>query len=165
MNKYLILTVAIAILFASCMPKDNPKGEWKPLDLLPHGLPVTILAPDSAEVSVTRVGVVEDVTISKPGDRYGIQIYVQPAFSNDLPALKSSQVEEVKSTAEFQKILEEDEHGFLFALRSGNLEYYSFRLVHLQADKEYIFTTTFNEQYTLEEARQLLHAVRNGLEK
>ena len=165
MNKYLIFFVAIALSFASCVHKAEQKGEWKPLDLLSYGLPVSILAPDSAEVSVTRVGVVEDVTIRKPGDRYGIQIYVQPAFSNDLPALKSSQVEEVKSTAEFQKILEEDENGFLFALRSGNLEYYSFRLVHLQADKEYIFTTTFNEQYTLEEARQLLEAVRSGLKK
>ncbi len=165
MTKYLLLSVAIALLLASCVHSTSQKEEWQPLDLLPNGIPVTILAPDSAEVSVTRVGVVEDVTVRKPGARYGIQIYVQPAFTNDLPALKSNQVEEVKSTAEFQKILEEDENGFLFALRSGDLEFYSFRFIHLQADKEYVFTTTFNEQYTLEEARQLLEAVRKGLKK
>jgi hypothetical protein len=84
-------------------------------------------------------------------------------FTNDLPALKSNQVEEVKSTAEFQKILEEDENGFVFSLRSGSSEYYSFRYIHLQADKEYVFTTAFNEQLTLEEAKRIMDAVKSGL--
>lgn len=163
MNKHIIFPLAVAFLFAACTKNTVGKEEWKPLDLLENGIPVIVMAPDSAVVSVTRVGVVEDVTVRKPEERYGLQIYIQPAFTNDLPALKSSQVEEVKNTVEFQKIIEEDEQGFLVALRSGDKEYYSFRLVHLQADKEYIFTTLYSEQHSLEEARRLMEAVRSGL--
>lgn len=163
MNRLLLFLSAVTFLVASCTKQATQKESWQPLDLLGNGIPVTILAPDSATVSVTRVGMVEDVAISKPAERYGLQIYVQPVFTNDLPALKSNQVEEVKSTAEFQKILEEDENGFLFSLRSGDAEYYSFRYIHLQADKEYIFTTAFNEQFTLGEAKRMMDAVKNGL--
>ncbi|MFZ4425529.1 MAG: hypothetical protein ACOYOO_00090 [Saprospiraceae bacterium] len=163
MNRLPLFLCALTFLIAACTRHTPQTETWQPLDLLANGIPITILAPDSATVNVTRVGMVEDVTIGKPSERFGLQIYIQPVFTNDLPALKSNQVEEVKSTAEFQKILEEDENGFVFSLRSGASEYYSFRYVHLQADKEYIFTTAFNEQFTLAEAKRILDAVKTGL--
>jgi|GEM_PF-530490 hypothetical protein len=163
MNRIPLFLCALTFFAAACSKHAPQKETWQPLDLLPNGIPITILAPDSATVSVTRVGMVEDVAVRKPSERYGLQIYIQPVFTNDLPALKSNQVEEVKSTAEFQKILEEDENGFVFSLRSGSSEYYSFRYIHLQADKEYVFTTAFNEQLTLEEAKRIMDAVKSGL--
>ncbi len=163
MNRLPLFLCALTLLIATCTRHAPQTESWQPLDLLANGIPITILAPDSATVNVTRVGMVEDVSIVKPSERFGLQIYIQPLFTNDLPALKSNQVEEVKSTAEFQKILEEDENSFVFSLRNGDSEYYSFRYIHLQADKEYTFTTAFNEQFSLPEAKRLLDAVKKGL--
>lgn len=161
MHRILLLGLAIAVAFWSCSKEAEKKETWKTLDLLPHGLPVAILAPDSAVVSVTKVGLVEDVSVRNRGtEHYSLQIYVQPVITSDMPALKSNQIQEVKSTAEFQKIEEEDEQSFVFSMRMGDEVYYSFRYIHLQADKEYVFTTGFNERFTLEETKRMLAAVR-----
>ncbi|MBK6949710.1 MAG: hypothetical protein IPH16_18025 [Haliscomenobacter sp.] len=157
--------LVLLLAFASCKEKKETGLNWPVLDLMPHGLPIAVMAPDSARVSVTKVGAIEDVTVINEGaERYSVQIYVQPVITSDMAELKANQINEVKSNADFLQILEEDERSFLYSLKQLNGTTYSFRYVHLQADKEYVFTTGFNETFTLEEAKRLLQAVRQNQE-
>ncbi len=151
--------------FGSCSEKKENGLNWPVLDLMPHGFPIAVLAPDSARVSVTKVGAIEDVTVVNEGvERYSLQIYVQPVITSDMAELKANQINEVKSNPDFRQILEEDEQSFIYSLNQLNGTTYSFRYVHLQADKEYVFTTGFNETFTLEEVKRLLQAVRQNQE-
>ncbi|MBK8656123.1 MAG: hypothetical protein IPN20_19900 [Haliscomenobacter sp.] len=152
--------------FAACTGNKEDGPNWPVLDLMPHGFPIAVIAPDSARVSVTKVGAIEDVTVINEGtERYSVQIYVQPVITSDMAELKANQINEVKSNPDFRQILEEDEQSFVYSLNQPNgTTVYSFRYVHLQADKEYVFTTGFNEAFTMEEAKRLLQAVRQNQE-
>ena len=158
-----LFTCALLAFSLACSPASrDDQGAWAKLDLMPYGIPVEIMAPDSARVNVTRVGEVEDVAIRNEGIQpFSIQIFVQPVLLNDIPALKFNQINEVRSNPEFGKIVEEDEQGFIFFLNDVNGgERYHFRYVHLQADREYVFTSGFEERFSLEEARRMLNSVR-----
>lgn len=157
-----ILPFACSLLvFTACSDEVKQSDTWVMLDLLPHGIPIEIMAPDSAQVNVVRVGSVEDVSIRNEGQApYSVQIFVQPALSSDIAVLKSNQLDEVRSNPMFGRIIEEDEQSFIFSLNDAQGETFSFRYTHLQADKEYIFTTGFNERFSLEEVKRLLEAVR-----
>ena len=160
--KNAFLIIGILLLVFSCKKGDEPAKEtWQPLDLLSNGLPISVLAPDSARVNVTSVGAVKDVTIIGPASTpYYVQIYVQPALTLDMAELKSNQINEVKTNPDFSRIVEEDENSFLYELGVDDSKHYSFRYVHLQADQEYVFTTGFTEKFTLEEAKRLYAAVK-----
>ena len=162
-NVFRLFTCALLAFSLACSPVSrDDQGAWAKLDLMPYGIPVEIMAPDSARVNVTRVGEVEDVAIRNEGIQpFSIQIFVQPVLLNDIPALKFNQINEVRSNPEFGKIVEEDEQGFIFFLNDVNGgERYHFRYVHLQADREYVFTSGFEERFSLEEARRMLNSVR-----
>lgn len=158
LSTYTLLAFALA---CSPAPRDE-QGAWSKLDLMPYGIPIEIMAPDSARVNVTRVGQVEDVAIRNEGTQpFSIQIFVQPMLLNDMAALKFNQINEVRSNPAFGKIVEEDEQGFVFFLNDlDGGERYHFRYVHLQADKEYVFTSDFEGRFSLEEARKMLDSVR-----
>lgn len=152
----------LPLLLLSACTRSSPKADvWTTLDLMPYGVPFSVEAPDSAEVNVVRVGAVEDVTIKNTGQApYAIQLFVQPAITNDIAVLKSNQINEVKSNPYFGKILEEDEQSFIYSINQQDKSAYSFRYTHLQADKEYVFTTDFDQAFSLEEVKRLLQAVR-----
>lgn len=152
----------VPLLFlCACTATPSTTDTWKTLDLMPYGIPLSVQAPDSAEVHVVRVGAVEDVSIKNTGQTpYALQLFVQPALTNDIAALKFNQINEVKSNPFFGKIVEEDEQSFIYSLNNQDSSTYSFRYTHLQADKEYIFTTDFNQSFSLEEIKRLLQAVR-----
>ncbi|MFM8361309.1 MAG: hypothetical protein ACKOA4_01300 [Haliscomenobacter sp.] len=167
-NVFRLFTFALLAFSLACSPASHDdQGDWSKLDLMPYGIPVEIMAPDSARVNVTRVGQVEDVAIRNEGTQpFSIQIFVQPVLLNDLPALKFNQINEVRSNPEFGKIVEEDEQGFIFFLNDmDGGERYHFRYVHLQADREYVFTSGFEERFSLEEARRMLNSVRQQVGK
>lgn len=167
-NVFRLFICALLAFSLACSPASrDDQGAWAKLDLMPYGIPVEIMAPDSARVNVTRVGEVEDVAIRNEGIQpFSIQIFVQPVLLNDIPALKFNQINEVRSNPEFGKIVEEDEQGFIFFLNDMNGgERYHFRYVHLQADREYVFTSDFEGRFSLEEARRMLNSVRQQVGK
>lgn len=158
--KKIVLLVGCCLFFVFSCQKDQ-QAEWKPLELLQYGLPVTVLAPDSAAVKSDDLGgLIKDVTV-KGGDDYSIQIYATDATTTDLAKVKAAQLAEVKSNRYFSKIIEEEENGFLYEMKldSTNINY-GFRHVRVQGDMEFVFQPSLIGTFTLEEARRMYEAVK-----
>lgn len=156
----LLLFLFGAILLFSC--RKEAKNEWQELDLLQYGIPISILAPDSTQVrSDILGGLIQDVTV-KGGEDYSIQIYASSSQTNDIAKVKAGQLAEVKANRYFSKIIREEEDGFLYeiAIDSSNINY-GFRLIRLQADKEYIFQTGLIEAFNLEQVEKMYAACKH----
>jgi len=148
----------ISFLF-SCGADKGMMSDWKELDLLEHGIPFSILSPDSADVKTLDYGkIMKDVSIKK-GDDYFVQIFASDANSTDLAVVKEEQVKEVKREKHFSKIVEETDAGFIYESQKDSTIYYGFRYVRLQGSKEYILQNGFKGFFTEEQARSMFKAV------
>ncbi len=158
MRNAIILSATITFLFVAC--KSDPASNLKPLDLMKYGIPLTVLAPDSAKVETMDLIVQNDVTIKK-GDDYFIQLYASDASTTDLKKIRSDQMEEVKANPYFAEIVSEDENGFIYKkqIDSTNVNY-GFKYVKLQGDKEYIFQTGLIGKFSKESVMAMYDAVK-----
>jgi hypothetical protein len=159
MKKILFLLVTLSV-FAACN-QEPAQEEWPPLSLLDQtGLPITIMAPDSAVVKMSDMGILKDITV-KGGDNYYLQIYAASATTNDLAKIKSDKLSEVKSNRYFSKIVREEEAGFIYETKidSTNINY-GFRYALVKGDMEYIFQTGLIGTYELEEIERMYQAVQ-----
>ena len=152
-----VTPVIFGMVLVSC---GGTNADWKPTNLIDHGLPITILAPDSLEVQRSSIAFQEDITVEGPGD-YGLQIFVSDAFVNNLNDAIKSQKESVQGNAFFHAMILEDEHGFVFENRidSAN-QIFGFRHVRLMGGKEYVFQEPLMSTYTEEQAKRLFEAVK-----
>ena len=75
----LTLMVIFLLVLSAC--QQAPKTDFKPLDLMSHGVPLTIQAPDGAAVKTTDMTVMKDITVKKD-PAYNIQIYSSAANTN-----------------------------------------------------------------------------------
>ncbi|NRB51086.1 MAG: hypothetical protein HRU41_25670 [Saprospiraceae bacterium] len=159
MKKSLLFVVAIIFMWA-CSPNAS-KQDWVEKDLLQYGIPMTILAPDSAEVNSSDLGgLIQDVTI-KQGDDYYVQIYASDAETTDIARVKSAQLSEVKSNRYFSKIIQEETEGFIYETAiDSSLISYGFRYVRVQGDKEYIFQTGLVGNFSLEQVEKMYESVK-----
>ena len=157
--KNLILTLLLGIVLAAC--QQDEAGGWKATDLLPYGIPITILAPDSIDVNSSELGgLLTDVTI-KSGEDYFIQIYATDAETNDISQVKAAQLADVRNSRYFSKIIKEDEDGFIYEIRiDDNNVHYSFRHIRIQGDKEYIFQPGLTGLFTQEQTERMYAAVQ-----
>lgn len=156
--KKIISLLALSFLFVYC--QQEVQEDLKPLDLLEWGVPMTIMAPDSATVKTMDLGgVLKDITI-KGADNYSLQIYATDAATTDVARVKATQLAEVKTNPYFSKIVREEEAGFIYEniVDTENV-YYGFRYVRIQGDKEYIFQTGLIGSFTLEEVEKMYSAV------
>ncbi len=154
------MVLGLAFLMLNC--QSDQQNKWKSMDLLEHGIPLSVQAPDSTEVEKMNLGgILQDVTLRK-GNDYFIQIYASDASTNDVAKLKADQLSEVKSNRYFSKIVEEDESGFIYETQIDSLINFGFRYIHLQADREYIFQTGLTGTYTLEEVERMYEAVQQS---
>jgi len=156
--KYRIGIFAAVLMIAACQQEQQTQLE--PLDLLPYGVPVTIMAPDSAEVNTMDMVVTQDITVKK-GEDYFVQIYVSEASTTDIPRIKANQLSEVKSNRYFSRIVQEDEAGFIYetAIDSSNVNY-GFRYLMVKGDKELIFQTGLIGDFDLQDVEQMYQAVQ-----
>lgn len=159
MNKITLWGLLIGLLLFSC---QNEGGQsWSQLDLLPYGLPISVMAPDSTTVDASDLGIIKDVTLEGVSDPdYFIQIYASEASNNDLAQVKADQVGDVRNNPYFSKMVEEDEQGFIYETTIDSTNYYSFRYVYLQGDTEYIFTTGLARTFNLEQTQRMYEAVQ-----
>ncbi len=158
MKKFIVLFFCMTS-FLYC--KNEVQEDLKPLDLLKWGIPITILAPDSAQVKTMDMGgLLKDVTI-KGDNNYYIQIYASDAATTDIARIKSDQLAEVKANRYFSKIVSEEEDGFIYenAVDSANI-YYGFRHIRVQGDMEYVFQTGLIGSFTQEEVEKMNGAVQ-----
>lgn len=151
----------LLILAAACSP--NTSDNWKPLDLLPYGIPLTVNAPepDSAKVKKSDLGtLIQDITIQN-GQDYYIQIYAAQAETNDITQIKASLLADVKANRYYSRIVSEEEAGFIYetAIDDNNLNY-GFRWIKLQGDMEYVFQTGLVGTFTLSQVKSMYEAVK-----
>lgn len=151
--------LAMAIALSSCT--SDATGNWKSLDLMKYNLPVTIMAPDSAEVKSSSLsGVMQDVTIDSPADRYSVQIFSSQASTNDLTRLKAEQLQLVRDNRYFSNIVREEPNGFVFMNQIDSTSIYGFRHIVYQGDQEIVFQNSFGGTFSLEEAEAMYAAVK-----
>ena len=125
-----------------------------------YGIPVTVLAPDSAKVETRDLIVQKDVTIKK-GDDFFIQLYASDASTTDIKKVKADQLEEVKANPYFSGIISEDDNGFVYKKQvdSTNVNY-GFKYIKIQGDKEYIFQTGLIGKFSEESVIAMYNAVK-----
>lgn len=152
-----IFSVVLGIVIVSCGGVDS---DWKSTNLIEHGLPITIMAPDSLEVQRSSIAFQEDITIEGPND-FGLQVFVSDAYVNNLSEAIKSQKESVQGNAFFHAMISEDDQGFVFENRidSAN-QIFGFRHVRLMGGKEYVFQEPLMSTYTEEQAKRLFEAVK-----
>jgi len=148
------------LLFSACSGESSNMRDWKELDLLEHGIPFSILAPDSAKVeTIDFANVMKDVSIKK-GDDFFVQIFASDANTTDLSKIKAEQIGEVKSEKHFSKIVEDNDKGFIYeSKKDSSTTYYGFRYIRLQGTKEYILQNGFRGFFTEDQARSMYKAV------
>ena len=144
----------------NCSDGGHPRG-WQPLDLLPHGVSVSVLAPPGAVVKTGNLNsaLVSDLTI-KGGSDYSIQLFYGPAITNDIARLKSDHLENVRGNRYFNKIVNEEVAGFIYQSMIDSIATYGFRLVKLQGDQELNFQTGLGALFTLEDVQLMYEAVK-----
>jgi len=150
----------ITIVCFACQSEPNNLSTWSDLDLLEHGIPFSILAPDSANVETIDFGsIMKDVTV-RGGDDYFVQIFASDAKTTDVGVLKAEVLKEVKDEKHFSRIVEESDQGFLYESRRDSTNtYYGFRYVRIQGTKEYLLQNGFRGFFTEEQARSMYKAV------
>ncbi|HHS95140.1 MAG TPA: hypothetical protein ENJ45_01010 [Phaeodactylibacter sp.] len=139
--------------------KQDPTSHYKPLDLMPHGIPITIQAPPNATVKVSDLTVMKDITVKKDPDFY-IQIYSSMASSKDLPSLKKEYLEEVKQNPYFSKIIEDKTNGFIYEKQVDSTMSYAFKYIYVQGDREYTFQNGILGIFDLEQINNMYKAVQ-----
>jgi hypothetical protein len=155
--KKLLFCFFSVLLFFAC--NNDPKHEYQALDLLEYGIPMSILAPDSAEVKTMDMGIIKDVSIKKGKDYY-VQIFSSEATTTDVSAIKSEQLDAVKNSEYFSQIISEDDKGFIYEnMIDSTRNTYGFRYVRVQGDKEYVFQTGLIGMFTLEDVQRMYECV------
>lgn len=158
MKKYLFALLTITVLFACESEKEVPLVK---LDLLEYGVPVSIMAPDSATVEKSDFGpIMKDVTIKK-GKDFFVQIYASQATTTDVGKLKAQELAEVKGKKYFSKIILDEPDGFIYETKvdSSYIDY-GFRHVRVQGTTEYIFQTGLIGPFSLESVKTMYAAVK-----
>lgn len=155
----ILCSLFLTLLLFSCGTSEE-EG-WKPLDLMKYNVPVTIAAPDSAKVSATNLsGIMQDVTIKSPEDRYSVQVLASRASSSDMAKLKSEQLELVRDNRYFASIVREEDQGFVFQNKIDTTSLYGFRYIIYQGDQEFVFQNAFDGTFSLEEVEAMYTAVK-----
>lgn len=158
MKYYFLSIFCIAILCTAC--KNDPVSDFKGLDLLEYGVPLTIKAPEGATVLKKKIGFTNDITIKKDDD-YSIQLFSSSATTTDISKLKNDQLDEVKSSRYFSKIVKDEEAGFVYETQiDSTYKNYGFRYVLVQGDNEYIFRTGMMGTFTQVQAETMFESVK-----
>lgn len=150
-----------ALVWGVMACSNEPQSNLSELNLLEYGLPITVQAPDSAQVKKVDMGsIMKDVTI-KYGEDYSIQLYASQATTNDIAKLKAEKLSDIKMNPFFSKIVREEESGFIFeTIIDSTTINYGFNYAYVQGDMEYIFSTGLIGTFTLEEVEKMYDAVK-----
>jgi len=160
----MIKYIGICLLFVlavSCNNASNTSG-LNDLDLMSHGMPIKVKAPEGSEIKTDDLGPVKEVTI-KSGEDYYVQILSGQAFSSDIKVLKERQKGDAISNRFFSTVIEEDENGFIFEKKYPELNdrvTYDFRYVKLQGDYQYTFQAGLMGQFTLDQVKAMYKSVQ-----
>ena len=150
----------MVFFLGNCSADGHVRG-WQPLDLLPYGVAVSVLAPPDAVVKTGNLksALMSDLTI-KGGSDYSIQLFYGPAITNDIARLKNEHMENVRGNRYFNKIVKEEVAGFIYESVIDSIATYGFRFVKLQGDQELNFQTGLGALFTLQDVQLMYEAVK-----
>ncbi|MEM7104994.1 MAG: hypothetical protein AAF502_17790 [Bacteroidota bacterium] len=151
--------ILLLVILSSCSTKPE-KADLVPLDLLEYGVPVTIMAPDSADVKKSSVGLYQDVTVKK-GD-YALQILMTDALTTNMSAIKSDALKSAREEIFFSRLVKEEDNGFIFENKVDSMVNYDFRYLMVRGDKQYQFQADMMSQLSLEEAEHIYDSVKQN---
>lgn len=147
----------LLLAFLACSSEEMG---MKALDLTDHGLPIRIMAPDSAMVQEKDYHFMRDITVRK-GDDYFLQIFEFAAPRQDAAGEKLRQLSAVKEDPFFKEIIREDDQGFIFSKMADSTQVdYDFRYVRILGDKELIFQAGLVGSFTLEDVNRMYKGVK-----
>jgi hypothetical protein len=157
MKSPLALLSFLFVLVVACHEDDIAMKE---LDLSSHGLPMTILAPDSAVVQEKDYNFMRDITV-KSGDRFFLQIFEFGAPKQDAAGEKLRQLAAVREDPFFLEVIREEDQGFIFSKMADSTHVdYDFRFVRILGDKELIFQSGLVGTFSLEDVQRMYKAVK-----
>ena len=153
-----IIAVSIFVFILGC--SSDPMAGLSPNNLLQYGVPLTIMTPDSVNIKKEDWGSMQIVTI-KNGKDYDLQIQSSEASSTDAAVIKAQKIIDAKNERYFSKIIKEDENGFVFETQpDSTTNYYGFRFITVQGDREYIIQNGLAGNFTLEQAEFMYEAIK-----
>ena len=153
--------ILIALLFTACT--SEPEIPYVPLDLMEHGIPMTIHAPDSVDIKTDDLlGIMKEVSIRK-GDDYFVQVYSSTAQKTDPAAVKAEQVADAKRDPYFSKIITDEPNGFIYETKLDSTRLnYGFRYIKIEGTNEYIFRTGMIGTFDLEAVEAMYEGVKKA---
>ena len=159
MTHKIFVFAALILGLTAC--KTEPVNPFKALDLMDNGVPITIMAPDSTQVTTDDLIVMQEVSIRK-GDDYFVQIrYSDAAGSANVEAIKAEEVTDAKRDPFFAEIIQDDPAGFIYKTQLDSTRAsYGFRYVKLQGDKEYRFRNGIIGAFSEEATRAMYEGVQ-----
>lgn len=155
MIKYIF--IVIVVILVSC--KEDQASIYQELNLTQYGLPITIHAPENAEVKTMSFGLTKDVSIHKD-DHYYIQIFSSDIRTNDLDKVKNELLSDVKSEPFFDQIIETLDDGFIYkTVMDSTLTTFGFKSVKLIGNNEIVFGQGLIGTFSLEDIKKMYNAV------
>ena len=75
-------------------------------------------------------------------------------------AVRAEQLDLVRDSRYFSKVVEETEDGFIYQNNIEGAECFGFRYVFVQGDMEYVLASGYADIFKLEEIKEMFDAVR-----
>ncbi len=153
--------VLLAVMALGCKGLSEPSIELRAVDLLPHGVPLTIQAPPTARVKAMDWGVQKDITINDD-DWYQLQIFYSTAQRRNPATLIREMKQLVEEGRYFSQFLVEEDAGFIFEVSIDSVINYDFRHIKIQGDREYSFQAGMSGMYTLPQIELLYRMAKEA---
>ena len=160
MTRLFFYSALISFLFFNC--QGEPESTLEATDLMSYGIPVSIMAPDSAVIKKRDMagGLIKDVTI-RAGESFDVQIIASAAETNDIASIKADLLANVKGNRYYSQIIEEGENGFIYETAvDSTFKSYGFRYILVQGDQEVLFQSGLAGTFSLEDAKAMYKAVQ-----
>ena len=124
-------------------PTEPESTFTKTVQLIEYGIPVSIQAPEDAQVTNQSDNFMQDVLLK--GTHYYVQIYGTPATTTNCNNLAQEALTDLKTTdPTFKQVVRQDDCGFIYAIQTENdtTTYYNFDYYAIKGNKAYRFTST-----------------------
>jgi hypothetical protein len=131
--------VFAAGLFAACDAGEPAK--LVATDLTEKGIPISIQAPEGAEISESMIALETALDVRKDEFNLMVELYVDNRHaSGDAKTIAAEQKELASKGDDFARMLVEEDHGYLYATKSDSGEDFHFLFVRVLEGKEIHFS-------------------------
>lgn len=155
-NTHILWAFLLVATLVGCAA--DKQEDWKLTDLMSHGLPVKVMAPNDLKVTKSSLGGSQEYNLHCP-DGYGMNILVMEATSGNAESTIAELRDIIEQGKYFDSIVESTKDGFIYKMSvSDNHAVYGFRKVQIQGDKQFVFQNPYMSKLSLDEAKRLYKA-------